>query len=105
MTAPTAEKFVAWLETGSDPGDLFAPDAFVDLSSPQWRLQANNAADAVALRAGGHPWPGKVTVERVDETARGWILQVEERWVDDVGAPWYCREMFRADIAGDRIQE
>jgi hypothetical protein len=105
MNPPTAERFIAWLETGADPGDLFAPDVFLDLSVPQWRLQAQGVADVIAVRTGDHPWKGEVTVERLDATARGWVMQMAERWIDDAGAAWYCREMFRADIVDERIQE
>ena len=49
---------------------------------------------------GGHPHPGTVRVERLDPTPRGWVMQIEERWADEDGAPWYCREMFRADVTG-----
>ncbi|MFF5288979.1 hypothetical protein [Paractinoplanes globisporus] len=101
----TADRFVHWLETGEDPGDLFAPDAFGDLSLPQWRLQAGNDKDLMALRTQGHPWPGKVTVERLDITAGGWVMQMAERWTDDEGAAWYCREMFRADVENGSITD
>ena len=104
MTGPeSAVRFVRWLETGEDPGDLFAPDAFADMSLPLWRLQADGAKAAVALRTEGHPWPGEVTVERLETTGSGWVMQVVERWRDDAGAAWYCREMFLADVDGDAI--
>ena len=104
MSAPeSAARFVRWLETGVDPGDLFAPDAFADLSVPQWRLQADNAKTVMALRTESHPWPGTVTVERLEPTGRGWVMEATERWTDDDGAAWYCREMFHADDDGDSI--
>lgn len=101
----TAARFVRWLETGEDPGDLFAPDAFGDLSMPHWRLQAGTAKELMALRSQSHPWPGKVTVERLEPTGRGWVLQIAERWTDDEGADWYCREMFRADVEDGAITD
>ena len=100
----TAGRFVRWLETGEEPGDLFAPEAFADFSLPQWRLQAAGA-DVTAMRTQGHPWPGTVTVERLDLTARGWVMQMTERWTDDQGAPWYCRELFRADVENGSITD
>ncbi|MFI5915324.1 hypothetical protein [Dactylosporangium sp. NPDC051541] len=87
MSGPeTAARFVRWLETGEDPGDLFADDVFADLSVPQWRVQAGRAKAVMALRTDSHPWPGTVTVERLDPTGRGWVLQFVERWSDDEGA-------------------
>jgi hypothetical protein len=96
---------VRWLRTGGDPGDLFAPGCFGDVSLPLWRLQAGNAADLVAIRERGHPWPGTVTVERLEPTPRGWVMQIEERWTDEDGRAWYCREMFRADVEDGRITD
>jgi hypothetical protein len=101
----TAARFVRWLQTGGDPGDLFAPDVFVDVTLPHWRLQADNVADLVAIRATGHPWPGQVRVERLEPTPRGWVMQVEERWADEHGGSWYCREMFRADLTDGAITD
>jgi hypothetical protein len=97
------ERFIAFLETG-EPGDVFAHDVFVDFTLPRWRLQAKGVADAVALRRGGHPSPGKVTRSRLDELARGFVLELEEEWLQD-GDRWYCREMFRAEVRADQIVE
>ena len=101
----TAARFVKWLQTGDDPGDLFAPDVFGDVTLPHWRLQADNRDDLLAIRANGHPWPGNITVERLEPPPRGWVMQMEERWIDDQGQSWYCREMFRADVTDGQITE
>jgi hypothetical protein len=98
-----AARLIEFLETNEPPEGLFAPDVFVDLSLPQWRLQADTSADAVAIRTGGHPWVGQVHVERLDQTDSGFVLEFEERWTDDDGQHWYCREMIRADVVDDTI--
>jgi hypothetical protein len=100
-----AARFVRWLETGADPGDIFAPDVFGDVTLPHWRVQADTAADLIAVRVSGHPRPGQVRIERLDPTPRGWTMQIEERWTDESGAPWYCREMFRADLTDGLISD
>ena len=97
-------ELIRFLETGAVPDGLFAPDAFADLSLPQWRVQAATAAEIVAIRTAGHPCPGQVRVERVEETGHGFTLEFEERWADG-GQQWYCREMIRADLAGGSIAE
>jgi hypothetical protein len=96
--------FVRYLETGTAPEGLFAVEMFGDLSVPLWRVQAGTAAELIAFRAGNHPWPGQVTVERVERTGRGFTLEFEERW-ENGGQRWYCREMVRADVADGRITE
>jgi hypothetical protein len=103
-TSAAVAGLIRWLETGSAPAGLFAPDVFCDLSLPQWRVQAASAEEVLAIRAEGHPCPGKVRVERVEHTGRGFTIEFEERW-DNEGQRWYCREMIRADVMGDSIVE
>jgi len=99
-----AEKMISWLETGSVPDGLFAPDAFCDLTVPQWRLQAAGADNAVALRTNSHPAPGRVPRWRFDPIPTGFVLEFEEEW-DEHGEHWYCREMIRADLGEDGIAQ
>jgi len=103
-TSAAVAKLIRFLETGSAPEGLFAPGAFSDLSLPQWRVQAGTAGDILAIRAEGHPWPGQVRVERVEQTGHGFTIEFEERW-ENGGQRWYCREMIRADVAGGSIVE
>ena len=100
--ARLAETLVRWLETGDPPEDLFAPDVFVDFTLPQWRVQSEGAADAFALRARSHPYPGDVVVRGLDHTSRGFLFEFEERWQAE-GQHWYCREMIHCQVVGDRI--
>lgn len=99
-----ADKFVTFLETGEPPAGLFAPDLFCDLTVPLWRLQAQGAEASVALRRGGHPWPGRVPRSRLDLTETGFVIEVEEEWEND-GQTFYCREMMRADVSADGISQ
>lgn len=98
-----AAAFLTWLETGRAPDGLFAPDAFLDLTVPQWRLQALGRDDVLAVRRTSHPQPGRVPRSRVDPTPTGFVLEWEETWDDDAGEHWYCREMARADVGPDGI--
>jgi hypothetical protein len=103
-TNAAVAKLIRFLETGSAPDGLFAPGVFADLSLPLWRVQAATAEDILAIRAEGHPWPGQVRVERVEQTGHGFTIEFEERW-DSGGQRWYCREMIRADVEGGSIVE
>lgn len=99
-----AERFIAYLETGeADPG-LYAPDVFLDVTLPRWRLQARGREAALTVRRESHPQPGHVPRWRVDPTPSGFVLEVEETWTDG-DEQWYCRELFRADIGPDGIRE
>jgi hypothetical protein len=102
--AELAGSFVTWLETGTRPADLFTDDIFADLSVPQWRLQTSGVGDAFQLREGSHPFSGKVRIEALDRTSRGFLIQFEERWNAD-GQQWYCREMIHCIVRNGRIGE
>lgn len=99
-----ADLFIEFLCTNTAPDGLFADDVFCDLTVPTWRLQAVGPADVVALRRAGHPATGRVPRHRLDATATGFVLEVEEAW-EDGHDQWYCRELFRADVADGRIRQ
>lgn len=99
-----SEKMVTFLETGTAPEGLFAPDAFLDLTMPTWRIQTAGAEDLIAVRKEGHPGPGRVTRWRADPTPSGFVFEFEERWGHE-GQEWYAREMIRAEVTGDQIAE
>lgn len=103
-TKVVVARLVEFLETGQPPDGLFAPNLFMNLSLPQWRMQADTAEDAIAVRVGGHPFPGQVRVERLNQTDTGFAIEFEERWEHE-GQNWYCREMIRADVIDDTIVE
>ena len=103
-TKVSVARLIEFLETGTAPEGLFAPDLFLDLSLPQWRLQTASAKEAIAVRTTGHPSGGQVRVERVSQTETGFTIEFEERWQHE-GQNWYCREMIRADVVGDAIVE
>ena len=103
-SAELTERLVGWWETGVRPDAMFADDVFVDLSLPQWRVQAQGADAAFRLREDNHPFPGSVTLESVDRSSRGFLLQIEERWDAD-GQRWYCRELVHCAVAEGRITE
>ena len=88
---------IAFLESGSAPDGLFAPNVFFDVTVPHWRLQAEGRSEAVTLRRQQHPAPGRVVRSRLDETSSGFVLEFEERW-HERGRDWYAREIARADI-------
>jgi len=98
-------EFVEFNETGTPPPELFADDVFVDFTMPHWRLQAGDRDGLVALRRGGHPGPSTVAGYRVDSTEKGFVIEWTERWTDDEGMEWYCREIARADVEGGTITD
>jgi hypothetical protein len=97
-----AQRLIQYLETGEVPPGLFTADVFLDFTPPLWRLQAQGIEGVLAVRRTGHPSPGEVSSWRCDPTPKGFVLEIEERWVDD-GKPWYCRELLRADVIGSQI--
>ena len=51
-----------------------------------------------------HHGQGRVRVEHLDRTARGFLLQFEERWVAN-GQHWYARELIHAVVEEALITE
>lgn len=98
-------EFIDFMETGIAPSDLFADDVFVDFTMPHWRLQADHQAGLVELRRRGRPGPSTVASSRVDTTESGFVIEWTERWTDDAGMEWYCREMARADVVDGSIAD
>jgi hypothetical protein len=103
-TKVAVARLIEFLETGAAPEGLFAPDLFLDLSLPQWRLQTATAEEAIAVRMTGHPSAGQVRVEQINQTETGFTIEFEERWEHEAQR-WYCREMIRAEVVGDTIVE
>lgn len=99
-----ANGLVTFLETGTAPGGLFAPDVFCDFTLPTWRLQALGVEALLALRHHGHPSPGRVPRHRLDPTPTGFVLEVEETW-HERGEHWYCRELFRVDTSDQGVTQ
>jgi len=104
QSAVLAERLVRWLETGVRPEYMLSPDVFGDVSLPQWRVQTNGPEELYAVREVGHPGPGTVRVERLDQTGRGFLLQFDERWPAQ-GQQWYAREIVHAVVDAGRIAE
>ena len=102
--ADLARQLVTWLETGVRPDAMFAEDVFADLTVPHWRMQAEGADAAFHLREDDHPFHGKVRVEALDRTSRGFLMQFEERWETE-GQRWYCRELIHCVVTDGRIGE
>jgi hypothetical protein len=102
--ATLSQSFVTWLETGVRPEGMFSDDVFADLTTPHWREQGQGTEPAFRLREGGHPWPGRVEVEAVDRTSRGFLVEFSERWHAE-GQQWYCRELIHCIVTGGRISE
>jgi hypothetical protein len=99
-----AAKLITFLETGVPPEGLFTAEAFCDFTMPLWRLQFQGVENIARGRKAGHPSPGRVPRSRFDATTTGFVLEVEEEWGQD-GEAWYCRELFRADVADGSISQ
>ena len=99
-----AAKLVRFLETNVPPEGLFADDLFTDFTLPLWRLQAEGRDAGVRIRTDGHPGGGRVPRTRLDDTATGFLLEVEEEW-EDRGQTWYCRELMRCDVTDGAVSQ
>jgi hypothetical protein len=99
---PLGQGVITFLETGTPPDGVFAPDVFCDFTLPHWRLQAQGIDAMVALRLQGHPAQGNVPRWRSLRTESGFVLEFEESW-EDGGQRWYARELALAEVDGGAI--
>lgn len=97
-------RFVSWMETGVAPTGLVADDCFADVTAPLWRIQLQGGEAVIASRRDTHPFPGRVRVEKVDRTERGFAIAFEERWEHE-GQRWYCREQMTAEVLDGQITD
>ena len=100
-----AAKLIAFLETGTPPEGavhrgcvLRLHHAAVAPPGPGHRRTSSRCARRGTRR------PGRVPRSRFDATTTGFVLEVEEEWDQD-GESWYCRELFRADVADGAISQ
>ena len=103
-----AAELIRFIETGVAADGLFSSRVFCDFTSPRWREQCEGIDSLVALRRRGHPGPSRVPRFRCDPTPTGFVLEIEEEWEGESKGEgeteaWYCRELFRADIAVGKI--
>ena len=98
----TVERFVRFLETSDDPGDLFSPRVFCDFNVPQWRYQFQGVEElADQIR---HDDPNTIVVRRVEPTASGFVLEVEAEVRID-GTPYFERTLWLLTVDDDRVDE
>jgi hypothetical protein len=99
-----AARVIKFLETGTPPVGVLLRTRSATSPCHKWRLQAQGVEEIVRMRTAGHPGPGRVPRSRFDATSTGFVLEVEEEWDQD-GESWYCRELFRADVADGAIAQ
>jgi hypothetical protein len=97
-------EMVTFLETGTPPEGLFAPDVFCDFSLPQWRMQTQGVEEVTDLRRAAHPGLSHVVRWRVNPTDQGFVFEFEERWNQD-GEHWYARELLLARVREGSVSE
>lgn len=104
MNRPPAlcDRFVTFLETTLDPGDLFAAGVFCDFNVPRWRYQFQGVEElANQIR---HDTPNTVTVRRVEPTPTGFVLEAEADVHID-GQPYYERTIWLVTANSGHIEE
>lgn len=99
---PICDRFVAFLETTEDPGDLFASAVFCDFNVPKWRYQFRGVDElAHQIR---HDTPNRITVRRVEPTLTGFVIEAEADVQID-GRPYYERTIWLVTTNRGRIEE
>ena len=101
-TPDIADRFVTFLETTENPGDLFTAGVFCDFNVPRWRYQFKGVEElANQIR---HDKPNVITVRHVEPTPSGFVLEAEADVQID-GKPYYERTIWLVTTTNGCIAE
>jgi hypothetical protein len=104
--APTAvDRFIAAVEAGVrvDPG-VFADDAIVDATVPNWRWTIRGAADVADTFAGWFADPGSFETLRRIPLPGGELIEFTLTWQEN-GVPHACHQSHRLTLRDGSIVE
>jgi hypothetical protein len=104
--APTAvDRFVAAIEAGVRVGaGVFAADAVVDATVPNWRWTIRGAADIADTFAGWFADPGRFETVRRTPLPDGELLEFTLTWQEN-GVPHACHQAHRLTLGDGGIVE
>jgi hypothetical protein len=102
MTDPVS-RFTAAIESATIPtAEVFAPDAVLDATVPNWRFTVRGASSIEHTLAGWFADPGRFeTLTRVSIEG-GELVRFVLTW-EEAGQPHMCHQAHVAEIEGDRV--
>jgi hypothetical protein len=101
-TTSPVDLFLTGIEAGAIPGDVFADDAALDATVPNWRFTVRGG---VAVRAQLADWfadPGEFLSLRRTPLPDGELVEFTLRWTE-AGVEHACHQAHILTVAKDRI--
>jgi len=101
-TATAVDRFVAGIEAGSVPENVFSEDAKLDATVPNWRFSVSGGG---AIRAELITWyadPGRFEALSRTPLPTGELVEFTLTW-EEGGVPHTCHQAHILELTDDRI--
>ena len=103
MTDNVVDRFVTAIESASMKAtDLFAEDAVLDATVPNWRFTVRGGDAVRAQLSGWYNQPGRFEDMRRTPLPGGELVEFLRVWTED-GVPHACHQAHKLRVAGGRI--
>ena len=96
------ERLLAGIEAGAVPDGVFAPDAVLDATVPNWRMTVRGGEKVRAQLAGWYADPGRFEALRRTPLPDGELVEFTLTWQEG-GVDHTCHQAHILRLAGGRI--
>lgn len=105
MSDEVVDRFVSAIESASmSASDVFAEDAVLDATVPNWRFRIHGGEEVRAELSGWYRQPGTFEDLRRTPLPGGELVDFVLAWTED-GVPHACHQAHRVGVAGGRIAD
>jgi hypothetical protein len=101
-TGTAIDRFLAGVEAGSIPSDVFSDDAVLDATVPNWRFSVQGGQAVRGQLAEWYADPGRFESLRRTPISGGELVEFTLNWMED-GAHYTCHQAHILALADDRV--
>ena len=99
---PVVDRFLAGVESGDMPSDVFADDAELDATVPNWRFGVQGGEAVRSQLAGWFTDPGQFLDLRRTSIAEGELVEFTLSWTEG-GVPHRAHQAHILQVVDDRV--
>jgi hypothetical protein len=102
-TKHVVDRFLEGVEGGAGlPAEIWAPDAQLDATVPNWRFEVTGSAAVAATLSSWFADPGRLETATRREIEGGEVVEFDLTWVEH-GVPHAAHQLHVVMVDGDRI--